>query len=391
MQSSHKIIVCILAVIVLTPMPFCYSESLQAAEMSVADVLDAMDAANEAVFSFEGVLQTYFKPGSEYVDVDLTSEGYLLSREFEWSWQRQGPRFRLKGKFGFPGKRDSGKKDWFYATMNCIYDGERLCTHNMTGGKIQNLKGFLVEWPNPLILMGEVISDGFQLRSVSQIMSESKVQKDAAASSGDLIALKCQFSAKGGEPQWLRVWIDSTAGFVPRRIAVEKVCPPLAPPERFDGRQLEIINESIDEVLPGVWLPTRGRIQGYLSEFVPPPGYTTEQINQLVKTDRQKAMEVERAGKMVANPTKASHYVFTLKPGSVNRAIPEKLFKMEFPPGMLVWDDLSKQSFRVPGVYVPDIGEPITRQPRFVPIVIANIVLLVIILSFVYWRHRCKS
>jgi hypothetical protein len=97
------------------------------------------------------------------------------------------------------------------------------------------------------------------------------------------------------------------------------------------------------KVMPeGIWVPTRGRIQGFYRAAVYPEGVTLESYAKMTAEEKSR---IDPLFTFRARRSTAPHLIL-IDPQSIkiNRNLPDAEFLIEYPPSAVVYDEKSGQS-----------------------------------------------
>jgi len=282
----------------------------------------------------------------------------------------------------------------YYAPQIAAYDGERFRGYNPDPAVRTRLGGIIAPYDNSRKIFYTWVPDflGYAFvqgpaRNLWDLLDGAKLvtprPKDTPEHLVVLDTTYTEFGEKQNEAR-LRVWLDSTHGFLPARAEAVRV---------WSGtidRELEV--QEFAEPCPGVWVPVRGFDRGYYIDSVLPRGMTRGDLSHLT-TDEFLA----KGGRYVGRPlgsVSGGFYPDTVivDPNTlrVNELIDPKVFTVEFPKGLAVLD-----TFRVNRSDVaPRVGEPIPVPARadspFVRLLLGfNAVLLTLVLAL-YVRLRIR-
>lgn len=316
-------------------------------DLTVEQVVGLLKAATSAVETVEGRFVALSAGEGVVFDPFRGKDGLVLCNDFIWVFERATRRFYLSGRWGF---LTPDKKEWQYQSQTVAYDGEKLRAINPNACLISELGRFPIERPTPLHIWGDVMTDTVRMRSVVEILSSGKTEfeSDSGPGSFPLVKLRSTFDAGRDHDMILRVWVDASCGFLPRHIRLEDPVPDGFPPANFNGLVFEVINHKIEELSGNVWVITEGQSQSYYSDVIPPPGMSKEDL-KLAGANPERARELAPRCQIVSVPT-GPPAIFRLDVANtkINQKIDPSRFQLEFPPGMLVWDDFEKRSYQVP-------------------------------------------
>ncbi len=301
-----------------------------------ADLIAKLKASLGAISTVQGTYRTYFSPKNPGTKNSIEPDGHpvpgaiagpdgqVLYSEFDWAWQSDPYREAVEGKWGYV---DHNRMH--YTTTAFFYDGAtlRALSRDAKGGLVKPLDDTFTVWRNPLRLIGI----GFGLaprRDLDKLLSGAKLVA-LAGTPPHLKVLKSQFRDYGQDLE-LTVWIDTTHGYLPRRIEVfEKA-------RRFVTWR--IVNDQIDEVAPGVWMAVRGSDTGYyVADFTLPAGMTKDRLKTL---DREALAAVMANATVVPGTLGLGTHTWIVDPQivQVNRTISRERFVLNYPEGTSLFD-----------------------------------------------------
>jgi hypothetical protein len=311
------------------------------ADFSPEDVVAAVSAATTAIETVECRFRVFHAQTvpSEDDPVDEAT-GWGIYSEFDWGWERSTGRETQQGSWNSSNKNSESPKrnDWTIA-----YNGRVLKTfsHDGNGGEVAPVQTFFTNWVSPLIFFGRDIGFSPTVRSLPELLQGATLLESAEA---DLLILRSEFEDGPGEDprHELRVWVDATKGFSPKRIEVR---------EMWSGQiKREYDVEDVKEVAPGVWFPLRARRTFYAYEDVIEPegvgpeaiqGMSQDEIDEFVATNCKFVMKPLGFGTEL--------YVTLPETIRVNHRIADETFEFEFPPGSRYDDKFTGERVDVPG------------------------------------------
>ena len=307
-----------------------------AREPDEADALVAkLKASLGAVATVQGTYRTYFSPktpGTVSVEPDghpvpgaiAGPDGLVLYSEFDWAWQAAPYHEAIDGRWGFVERNQMR-----YTTAAFFFDGAvlRTTSRDARSGLIKPLDDTFTVWRNPLRLIG--IGFGIEpRRNLDALLSGARLIS-LPDTPPHIKVLKSEFRDYGQDLA-LTVWIDTTHGYLPRQFEVfEKA-------RRFVTWR--IVNDEIQEVLPGVWMAMRGSENGfYLADMSLPNGMTKEKLKGL---DREAVAGVMAKAEAISAPLGLGMqtYIVDAPTVRVNQVIPRARFVLNFPEGARLHD-----------------------------------------------------
>lgn len=288
-----------------------------------------------AIGSVQGTYRTYFSsrtPGTGSIEPDGHPvpgaidgpDGLVLYSEFAWSWQARPYREAIDGKWGFI--RDNLMH---YSRATFFFDGAvlRTLSRDDNSGLIKPLDGTFTVWRNPLYLAG--IGFGFEpRRNLDALLAGARLVA-LPDTPPHLKVLRSEFRENGQDYE-LTAWIDTTHGYLPRRIEM------LEKDRRFVTRR--IVNDEIAEVAPGVWLVLDGsETNFYVDRFILPDGMTIERLKTL---DREAIARVRSETKAISAPLGWGTQTYRLDASTfrLNQAIARDRFVLKYPAGASLVD-----------------------------------------------------
>ena len=301
-----------------------------------ADLIAKLKSSLGAISAVQGTYRTYFSPKAPGTTNSIEPDGHrvpgaiagpdgqVLYSQFDWAWQSAPYREAIDGKWGYV-----DRNRMHYTTAAFFYDGATLRTFSRDGkgGLIKPLDNTFTVWRNPLHLIG--IGFGIEpRRDLDSLLSGGKLVAPADTLP-HLKVLKSDFRDYGQDLE-LAVWIDTTHGYLPRRIEVfEKA-------RRFVTWR--IVNDEIDEVAPGVWMAIRGSETGYyVADFNLPPGMTKDRLKTL---DREAATAVMAKASVVPGTLGLGTQTWIVDSPTLrlNGTIPRERFVVNYPEGTSLFD-----------------------------------------------------
>ena len=325
-------------------------------ELSAADVARRYTASYTALHTIQGSYRLCYPVDGNLPDplpsnVKVIDGGLFVLDEYEWKEDSTTKARRLNGVFGF-----RHKGDWTYQAIQLGFDG--IQGRNFNPGARNARQGPSDDWlwdtRTPLTLVGQGITNEPR-RNLPDLLQEAALAPSSKEQPSDIV-LKIP-TTDNSLPLEITVWIDASRGFLPRRIETR------SPGDSM--RWSETITDDIREVVPGVWVPIRGRERVYARSATYGDGISQQQFEQLPFAEQKR---LEPTCKPIEVPLGLGEATFLVDVDSlkINHPIESSAFVVEFPNGTQVWDETQEPpvSYTYRNDIPPDALQEIVHSER---------------------------
>ena len=311
------------------------SLQVRGADLTVPEVARLVTASYTALHTIQGSYRLCYPVDGNLPDplpsnVKVIDGGLFVLQEYEWKEDNTTKARRLDGVFGF-----LHKGDWTYQAIQLGFDG--IQGRNLNPQARNAKQGPPGDWiwdtRTPLTLVGQGITLEPR-RNLLDLLQEATLAPDSKDRPSDVV-LRIPTTDES-RPLEITDWIDASRGFLPRRIETR------SPGDSM--RRSETIVDDIREVVPGVWVPIRGRERLYTRSVTYGDGISQQQFEQLPFAEQKRLEPTCKLSEVLLGLGEAT-FLVDVDSLKINHPIESSAFVVEFPNGTQVWDDLRGESF----------------------------------------------